>query len=277
MEKPILKNEIEAKINGVATVEDNINEAKEFALQLKEYYSNLTFTEEQIEEAKTERANVNKMTKKIADYRKNIISEFKKPIELFETTAKETESILKETADFIDVQVKGYENSIKEKKKEEISKIYENLIEEEPIKNLINLDMLFDERYLNKTYEISKVEEDLKNKISKISGDIQAIKDLNSEFEVSLTNSYLRTFDLSSVIAENKRLQELKQENEKVEEKKEEIKEEKIETMLNEKVQTDSIDPIKTYTLRITGKLSQQKKLRQFLELNNMTFEKVEE
>ena len=118
MEKPILKNEIQARISGAAKVEDNILEAKEYALQLKEYYSKLVFTEEQKEDAEQERANINKMVKKIADYRKEIVAEFKKPIELFENTAKETEKILKETSEFVDIQVKKFENSEKEIRKE---------------------------------------------------------------------------------------------------------------------------------------------------------------
>ena len=212
MEKPILKNEIEAKINGVATVEDNIIEAKEYALNLREYYSKLVFTEEQISEAKEERASINKVVKKIADYRKNIIAEFKKPIELFETTAKETEKILKETADFVDVQVKNYEEREKEEKRKQIETIYNELVGEETISNLINLNMLFDERYLNKTYKIEDVEKDLVGKIRKIANDIRTIKDLESEYEVSLINKYLQNFDLGAVITENKRLQELKKE-----------------------------------------------------------------
>ena len=60
MEKPKLKNEIEAKISGVAKVEDNIAEAKEYALQLKEYYSKLVFTDDQLDEAKSERISINK-------------------------------------------------------------------------------------------------------------------------------------------------------------------------------------------------------------------------
>lgn len=36
------------------------------------------------------------------------------------------------------------------------------------------------------------------------------------------------------------------------------------------------VDPIKTYTLKITGTLSQQKALKKFLETNNMKFERVE-
>lgn len=276
MEKPILKNEIEAKISGVSKVEDNISEAKEYALQLKEYYSKLVFTDDQIKEAEEERASINKIVKKISDYRKNIVSEFKKPIELFESTAKETEKILKETSEFVDVQVKSYEAKQKALKKSEIEKIYDSLIEEESINNLVNLNMIFDERYLNKTYKIEDVEKDLKGKTTKIENDIQAIKDLNSEHEISLVNNYLKNFDLSLVIAENKRLQELKQETQKTEEKQEEIREEKVTEMLTKKVQTEDIDPIKEYVLKITAPLSKQRALKKFLELNNMQYEKVE-
>ena len=63
MEKPILKNEIKAEIKGVSTVENNINEAKEYALELKKYYETLVFDEEQLDEAKKERASINKIVK----------------------------------------------------------------------------------------------------------------------------------------------------------------------------------------------------------------------
>lgn len=275
MEKPILKNEIEAKISGVAKVEDNIEEAKEYALQLKEYYSKLIFTDNQLDEAKNERISINKIIKKISDYRKNIIAEFKKPIEQFENTAKETEKILKETADYVDNQVKNFEGKEKQKKKEQIEIIFNQLIEEEAISDLITLSMLFDERYLNKTYKIEDVGKDLSEKIKRIVNDVQAIKNLNSEYEVSLINKYLDNFDLSIVIAENKKLYELKNKSQQLEEKKEEIKKEKVEVLLTKKVDTENIDPVKEYVLKIKAPLSKLKALRQFLELNDMEFEKV--
>jgi hypothetical protein len=276
MEKPILKNEIEAKINGVSKVEDNIIEAKEYALQLKEYYSNLIFNEDQIKEAKDERASINKIVKKIADYRKNIVAEFNKPIEMFEKTAKETEKILKETADFVDGQVKVYEEKEKEEKKKEIQNIFNELVGKEAISELINLNMLFDERYLNKTYKLEDVEKDLVEKIRKIANELEAIKNLKSDNELALTNLYLKEFDLTKVINENNRLEELKKTTQKVEEKKEEFKQEKIEQMLIEEVKTENIDPIKEYTLKITAPLSKQQALRKFLELNEMKFERID-
>ena len=68
----------------------------------------------------------------------------------------------------------------------------------------------------------------------------------------------------------------MKKTTQKVEEKKEEIKQEKIEQMLIEEVKTESIDPIKEYTLKITAPLSKQQALRKFLELNEMKFERID-
>lgn len=275
MEKPILKNEIEAKITGIAKVEDNIIDAKEYALSLKEYYSKLVFSEEQLSEAKNERASINKVVKKIADYRKNIVAEFKKPIELFETTAKETEKILKETADFVDVQVKNFENKEKEEKLESIREIFNQLAEE--LKEILTLEKIFDMKWLNKTVKLPTIEEEIKSKLDGIRQGFRAIEELHSEFELEVKNTFIEEhFDLSKAIFKNTQLTEQKKVLAKVEEKKEEIVQEKVETMLKEEVKEDVSDPIMTYTLKITAPLSKQKALKQFLDLNNMDYKKVE-
>lgn len=275
MEKPVLKNEIKAEIKGISKVEDNISEAKQYALDLKEYYSKLVFTPEQYDEAKDERAGINKIVKSIADYRKNIIAEYKKPIDLFETTAKETEKILKETADFVDVQVKKFENEEKDKKKIEIQKIFDNTVEE--LKDIISLEKIFDDKWLNKGSKLTSIETEIKEKLASIRSGLNAIEELHSEFELELKNTYLQDFDLSKAIVKNNQLKEQKEILSKVEEKKEEIVQEKVETMLTKEIKEDITDPILTYTLRITGTLSKQKALRDFLELNKMKFQKIED
>lgn len=275
MGKPILKNEIKAEIKGISKVEDNIAEAKEYALSLKEYYGTLVFNDDQLKEAKDERASINKLVKSIADYRKNIVAEFKKPIEQFETTAKETEKILKETSDFVDVQVKNFENKEKEKKREEIEKIYNAQIEE--LKDVISINQLFNDKWLNKGTTLQSIEDEIKSRLDDIRSGLKAIEELHSEFELEIKNTYLQDFDLSKAIIKNNQLKEQKERLSKVEEKKEEIVQEKVETMLKKEVKEDISDPILTYTLKITAPLSKQQALRKFLELNKMTFEKVVE
>lgn len=278
MEKPILKNEIKAEIKGLSKVEDNISEAKEYALQLKEYYSTLVFTEEQKDEAAKERANVNKVVKKISDYRKNIIAEFKKPIETFETTAKETEKILKETSDFIDVQVKNFENKEKEIRKENSRKIYETNIEE--LKDVIPFEKIFDEKWLNKGSWKNDgtsplIESEINDIKEKVRNGLKAIEELHSEFELEVKNTFLQDFSLERAIFKNTQLIEQKKALSKVEEKKEEIVQEKVETMLKKETKEEALEPILTYTLRITGTLSKQKALKEFLDLNKMIYEKI--
>lgn len=275
MNKPVLKNEIKAEIKGISKVEDNITEAKEYALSLKEYYGTLVFNDDQLKEAKDERASINKLVKSIADYRKNIVAEFKKPIEQFETTAKETEKILKETSDFVDVQVKKFENKEKEKKREEIEKIYNTQIEE--LKDVISINQLFNDKWLNKGTTLQSIEDEMKSKLAGIRSGLKAIEELHSEFELEIKNTYLQDFDLSKAIIKNNQLKEQKERLSKVEEKKEEIAQEKVETMLKEETKEDISDPMLTYTLKITAPLSKQQALRKFLELNKMTFEKVNE
>lgn len=280
MKKPVLKNEIEAKIVSVGKVEDNILEAKEYALELKNYYSKLVFTEAQKEEAEKERATINKVVKKIADYRKNVVADFKKPIELFELTAKETEKILKETSEYVDMQVKKFEEKEKEVRRTNARKIYEELIEE--LKDLVPFEKIFNEKWLNKgTWKednTSKlVEDEIKEIRDKVRAGLKAIEELHSEFELELKNTFLQNFDLASAITKNSELQAQKEKLNKTEEVKKEIVEEKINVMLKEEVKEDVSDPVLTYCLKITASLSKQKKLKEFLELNEMIFEKIKE
>lgn len=279
MEKPILKNEIKAEITSVGKVEDNILEAKNYALSLKEYYSTLVFTEEQKKTAEEERASINKVIKNIAEYRKNIVAEFKKPIDLFETTAKETEKILKETSEFVDAQIKRFEAAEKEERRTKAKAIYEETIEE--LKDVLPFEKVFNDKWLNKGSwkddGTSKVVVDDINAIKeKVRSGFKAIEELNSEFELELKNTFLQDYDLSKAIFKNTQLLEQKQTLSKVEEKKEEIVQAKVETMLKEEVKEEEIDPIKEYILKIKAPLSKQKALKQFLDLNNMEYEKLD-
>lgn len=275
MDKPILKNELEVKIEGVQKITDNMSEVKEYALETKKYYENLVFTDEQIKEAKDERANINKAVKKVADYRKEIVSEFNKPLDEFVNTAKEVESLLKEASNSIDVQVKKYEEEEKLKKKSECEELFNQLIGD--LSELITFEKVFDNKWLNKTTKISEVEQDIKNVIEKVNMGLQAIKELNSEFETELINTFLQDYDLSKAIMKNTQLKAQKEKLAKTEVAKEETKQETIREMVSKPVETveDERDIIKSYTLKITANYTKMTALRRFMEINDIKFEKV--
>lgn len=275
MEKPVLKNEIEVKIEGVQKITDNMSEVKEYALEMKKYYENLVFTDEQIKEAKDERANINKSVKKVADYRKDIVDKFNKPLEEFVRNAKETESILKEASNCIDVQIKKYEEEEKQAKKKECKELFDNLVGD--LSELISFEKVFDNRWLNKTTKMTEVEQDIKNVIEKVNTGLQAIKGLNSEFETELINTFLQDYDLSKAIMKNTQLKEQKERLSKTEVAKEETKKEIVKEMITKPVEDviDERDIIKSYTLKITANYTKMTALRKFMEINDIKFERV--
>lgn len=275
MEKPVLKNDIDVKIEGVQKITDNMSEVKEYALKTKEYYETLVYNDEQIKEAKDERASINKVVKKVADYRKDTVEKFNKPLEEFVKTAKETESILKEASNCIDVQIKKYEEEEKQAKKKECKELFDNLVGD--LSELISFEKVFDNRWLNKTTKMTEVEQDIKNTIEKVNTGLQAIKELNSEFETELINTFLTDYDLSKAIMKNTQLKAQKEKLAKTEVAKEETKQEVIKEMVSTPVEDveDERDIIKTYTLKITANYTKMTALRKFMEINDIKFEKV--
>lgn len=275
MEKPILENELEVKIEGVQKITDNMQDVKSYALEMKKYYESLVFDDKQVKEAKDERASVNKIVKKVATYRKDIVDEFNKPIDEFVKTAKEVESLLKEASTCIDVQVKKYEEEEKEKKKVECKELFDNLIGD--LSELITFEKIFDNHWLNKTTKMSDVESDIKAVIEKVNMGLQAIKELNSEFETEVISAFLQDYDLSKAIMKNTQLKAQKEKLAKTTEAQEETKQEVIKEMVSKPVENveDERDIIKTYTLKITANYTKMTALRKFMEINDIKFEKV--
>lgn len=121
-----------AKIEQKSIIKYNQEEIEKGLLALEEKYTDLTFTEEQIKEAKEERAKLNKLKKTLDEYRKNILDEATKDIQPFETYMKEAAKRADKLSKSIDEQVKTFE---KEQEIIRLSKVVdyiESIIEENP-------------------------------------------------------------------------------------------------------------------------------------------------
>lgn len=271
-------NELEIKNYELPKLEiKDYEKIKEAVEQDNAKYQKYLVTPDTLDSDIKKRAELRKQAKKIDDRRKEIEKEISVPIKEFKTKCDVLKKMYEESADLIDKQIKVFEEKTKTEKKEEIENLYETIIQSESINELIKFEMIFDERYLNKTFEMKDIEREIKDKVEKIKSGIETLKTLKSEFETELINTYLTDFDITKAIFKNTQLKE-RQEAMKVAEKKEEkIVEAKVEEMLTSEVKTEEIDPVKTYTLKITAPLSKQKNLRKFLELNKMQFERIKE
>ena len=217
IKKPQFNGEIQAQIKSVGEIESNMKEVKGYVENLNNYYKNVTFTDETMKEAKDEKSKVNKFKSQVADYRKNIIAEYNKPIKAFEDTAKETEKLLTETYNTINQQVANYENKQKEIKEQEIKDYFEEY------KTANNIDFItYGQARINVTLSASmkSLKEQAKQFIDKIVDDLKLIE--TQEHKTEILVEYKQTLNVSQAITsvtnrfktieeEKKRQEEIKQ------------------------------------------------------------------
>jgi hypothetical protein len=263
----IKENELQLSVKKLelGTLTTNAIAIRDKVKELLPSYSASNYNEETIDKAKEDKALLNKTSKALNDERIRLEEEFNKPFEEFKGVVKETTDMIKNASSKIDEIVKEVEEKAKAERKKIILDLFNNSVEE--LKEIITFEMIFDEKWLNKGSFNEKgefkLDKDLENKLETIRTDLQTIRSLKSKHELALINQYLKDFNLGNVIIENNRLNELETSTKTVTDT-------KIEIMTTKPVQKEEIDPIQTYTLKITGTLSQHKKLKEFLELNKM-------
>ena len=280
----IKENELQLVITNkeLGSLTTNAKAIKERVKELLPTYKADNYDESNIDKAKSDKAMLNKTSKILNDERIKIEREFMKPFEEFKNEVKETCDLIKQASGEIDVIVKEVENREKEIRKNKIEDIFNSNVNE--LKEVLSLEKIFDDKWLNKgnwkedgTF---KLEKDLIDRINVIRNDLLTIGELNSKYEVELKNDYLNHFQLGEVIRKNNDLIQkeelLKKQQEETKKEIEYQREEKVEKMLETPVQQEVIDPIKTYTLRLTGKLSAMQQLKKFIEINNIKCEKVD-
>ena len=248
-------------------------------------YQNYIVTEDTLDLDTKLRAELNKKAKAIDDKRKDVESLISEPIKEFKNKCDVLKNLYVEVSKNIDIQIKAFENKRKEEKKEEIDKLFNKISSEMGLKDKYKNQIEFDERYLNKTYSIDNVKEDLINKIHLLlekqieeEKNIEAIKKqvdiVNQNTKVKLdANDFIK--ELNYMTFQDIILQI----NEKS--KKIEIQEKNIQLEQDTNASTINIPKVEAnekiieYKLKITGTKAQLLALRDFMNMNNIDYIKI--
>lgn len=186
-------------------------------------YENVVYTEDNMKQAKADRAELNKLTKAIEERRKKVKNIIMEPYTAFEDEIKEVLELIDKPVGIIDKQVKAFEDQQKKEKKKSIQKSYDEVIGD--LTEVLPFEKVFDSRYLNQTYKLATAQDDVKAKIEKVRTDLATIDSLESKYKLNTKDVYIKTMDLSKALAENKRLSDL---------------EEKLETEKRRKAKTEA-------------------------------------
>lgn len=250
----------------------------EIAEKMQEYKS-LAFTEDTIKEARADRAKLNKLRTAFEDERKRIKKLCMAPYDEFEKQVKELIALIDEPIRLIDSQIKEVEEKRRDDKRKEIETLFPAI----GFQDFVTLDMIWDEKWLNATVSMTKIEEQMKSRMYQIGDDVFAIHSL-PEFSFEAMEVYKKSLDLTRAIQEGQRLSEIQKRKAAYEEeqrrKEEAARQEAIQPVNKpEPEQSEAKEEnveLLQLDFRVWGTREQIIGLRQYLIDNKIEFGKVE-
>lgn len=160
------------------------------------YYKSLVYTDEQIVEAKKDRAALNKFI----DALKAKDSEIKKlclaPYDAFHARMQQLIKQVEEPAELIDKQVKAFEEDQKRQKHDAI----EELFKSKGFQPWVKLDRIWNPKWLNKSYSLKQIDADMNSIMYKIGEDIFLINKQGDGVQAALSE-YKRTLNVRAAVS----------------------------------------------------------------------------
>lgn len=183
----------------------NADEIAEYVAGRVGYYKNLVYTDDQIGEAKKDRAELNKFISALKAKDREIKKLCLQPYEEFHQKMQQIIAQVEEPVNLIDKQVKDYEDQQKAAKMEEIRKLFA----EKGFQPWVTLDRIMNPSWLNKSYSLKKVDADLTTIQHGIGEDILIINQMG-EGQPAALREYQRTLNKTAAVEAGKRYIEAK-------------------------------------------------------------------
>ena len=182
----------------------NNEELKAEISEKMQEYKSLAFTAETIQDAKKDRAKLNKLRTAFEDERKKVKKQCMEPYEKFERQVKELTALIDEPIRLIDSQIKEVEENRKAQKRKEIEELFSGI----GFQTFVTLEKIWDEKWLNVSVPMSRIEEQMKTRMYQIGNDVMTIKNL-PQFSFEALEVYKKSLDLTMAIQEGQRLSEI--------------------------------------------------------------------
>ena len=198
---------MELKVNEVAIPEKitfNYDELKQELTEKVSMYETLVYTEENIKEAKSDMANLNKLKKALNDERIRREKEYLQPFNVFKAQINEIIGIIDRPITVIDFQVKAYEEKQKQEKRTAIEDLFGTI----GFQTFVTLDMIFNDKWLNASTSLKSIEEEMKQLMYRFSTDLLTLNNL-PEFGFEAVEVYKITLDINKAISEAQRMSQI--------------------------------------------------------------------
>lgn len=186
------------------SIEWNFDELKQELTKKANDYMNLVYSDDQMKEAKKDRAQLRKFVAALEGKRKEIKDTVMQPYYDFEAKEKELVSIINEAIENIDIQVKGYEDALRQDKLKKVQEIYKECIGD--LDRVVPFEKIFKDSWLNVSTTLKSVREEITSLYQKIDSDLKIINAETGHFVFEMKEEYLKNYDLSAAMAKKQEL-----------------------------------------------------------------------
>lgn len=260
----------------------NYEELKQELTEKVSHYETLVYTDDQIKEAKADRANLNKLKKALNDERIRMEKEYMKPFAAFKTQINEIISIIDKPVAVIDKHVKEYEEKQKQDKLEEIKNLWTSC----DIPEGLAFEKIFDQKWLNASTSMKAIQDSIDSVIGKFNEDMTSLSNL-PEYAFEAQQVYISTLDIGRALNEAHRLSEVAKKKAEAERLKAEREakpepEKPAETLDNppmpdaRALEEDYVAPKKQWiSFAALLTVDQAKELKQFFDARNIDFKAI--
>ena len=180
-------------------ISTNFEEIKEKLETEMSTYKTMRVTVDNKKEAKEDMADLRKLKKKLNDRKKEVKEEYMKPYLEVEDGVKQLISIIDGAINFLDGQVAELEEQRVLERKAEITKVYDELVEEELL-DYMPMERIWNNKWTNASTTMKSIREDITGYTTKVRTDIATIKAMQSDKTEQALNYYMETNDLASSI-----------------------------------------------------------------------------
>lgn len=201
---------MQLKVNEVklpAPITFNYEELKQELLLKAETYASLVYTEDQIQAAKKDRADLNRLKKALNDERMKREREYMQPFSEFKAQINEIISIIDKPCTVIDKQVKAFEEQKKAEKLKAIEEYWHSVLAADKVPAAVSFKLILDSRWLNASVSMKSIQDIIDGKLEQIAKDLAVIDSLPS-YSFEARECYIDTLDLARAVSEAHRLQE---------------------------------------------------------------------
>lgn len=266
-----------------------VTNAKEIRDMVKEAlprYDISNYNDDNITQAKKDKATLNKAAKALNSRRIEIEKEFMKPFGEFKEIVSETVGLIGECSLKIDTVVKQNEQRYKDNKLKDIRTYFDGTNT-----NRVGFNKVFKPEWLNKSASMKSVCSEIDSLFSRIDSELSTLNDFSEDFDV-LRTYYMETLSIASTLQYANRLKEQRERAKRAEEAKRKAEEEALKRHVMAEVPEDNpptaterespdreahnVEPLYTRAFKVTATREQIIALGDYMNENGIDFEKIE-